>query len=105
MPTDFETELIPMLWDDLLPTFGITVDYSPQSGGGPLTIDAIWKEGVEDEPTSPGIYSHIWIKNGSLPSLPVKGDSLASEYALTYQVDRVDATAVGVSRLILKEKK
>ena len=56
MPTSFEQDLVPQFWSDLLPVFGITVDYYPQAGGGPVTIDAIWKEGVEDEPTSPGIY-------------------------------------------------
>jgi hypothetical protein len=104
MPTSFEQDLVPQFWSDLLPVFGITVDYYPQAGGGPFTIDAIWKEGVEDEPTSPGIYSHIWIENSSLISIPVKGDTLISEDNFTYQVDRVDATAVGVSKLILKEK-
>jgi|SRR5215472_715957 len=104
MPTDFELDLVPQLWDDLLPVFGTSVDYSPQAGGGPFTIDAIWKAGVEDEPTSPGIYSHIWILDSELTAMPLKGDSLVSS-SLTYQVDRVDATAVGVSRLILKEKK
>jgi hypothetical protein len=104
MPTSFETDLVPMEWADMLPVFGITVSYYPQAGGGPFTIDGIWKEGVEDEPTSPGTYSHIWIRNAELAVTPVKGDTLVSQSSVTYQVDRVDATAVGLSKLILKEK-
>ena len=94
----------PLLWDALIGEFGSIVNYWPdadQSQTFPLTV--IWKEGSEDEETSPGRYSNIWVQNAALPRLPKLGDAVQKN-ATEYDVVRIDATAFGFSRLVLQER-
>jgi hypothetical protein len=95
---------VPLLWENLLAEFGRTVDYWPandQLQAMPLAV--IWKEGSEDEETSPGRYSNIWVQNDALPQLPKLGDAVANE-GREYDVVRIGATAYGMSRLVLQER-
>jgi hypothetical protein len=95
---------VSLLWQNLLLEFGRTVDYwldnDPREA---LTLEVIWKEGVEDEEVSPGRYSNIWVQNNSLPRVPKLGDAVAKE-EMEYDVVRIDATAYGFSRLVLQDR-
>jgi hypothetical protein len=83
--------------------FGVTVQYSPMESGGPIPLIGIWEEGAEQEEISPGRYSYLRVQDSDLaPDGPQEGDTLQAP-AGNFYVTRVDASAVGYSRLTLKE--
>jgi hypothetical protein len=94
---------LPMLWSSLLAEFGCTLDYLPGHDlAAAVPIQVIWKEGAEDEETSPGRYSNIWVQNSDLATGPRKGDGVVRD-GKTYDVVLVGATAYGYSRAVLQE--
>lgn len=93
------------LWAALVPNFGQVANYWP--GGDSietLEVELIWIEGVEDEEISPGRYSHVLIRNASLPAPPQQGDVIEREVGMIYDVVRVNAFAYGYGRLILHRR-
>jgi hypothetical protein len=101
--TKFATEYVPLNWAAQLAMFGRTVAYTPRDSDEPVELDVVWKEGAEDEPTSPGSYSNITVFNDDLDDGPAKGDAVVADGA-TFDVVRVDAYAIGYSRCVLKER-
>jgi hypothetical protein len=92
-----------MLWGALLQEFGCTLDYLPgHDVAATVQISVIWKEGAEDEETSPGRYSNIWVRVSDFADGPRKGDGVSRDGKL-YDVVLVGATAYGFSRLVLQE--
>lgn len=99
-PTNFAALHAPMLWDALLPEFGRTVQYYSDVDP-PITLTVIWREGVEDEPLSPGSYSNILVQVADLPRPPSKRDMVESEAGM-FMVWTAGASAYGYSRCTLK---
>jgi hypothetical protein len=95
---------VDLLWAALVNEFGRDVDYWP--GGDDtqaVTLTVIWKEGVEDEEVTPGRYSHLQVRNDSLPAAPLPGDAVSKD-GFVYDVVRVDAYAYYYSRLVIQER-
>lgn len=93
---------VPMLWEALMTEFRRDVEY--RMAGDELDayqISVMWKEGAEDEDTSPGRYSHIQVRHADLPAPPALGDTVASNGAV-YSVVRVDAYPYKVSNVVLE---
>ena len=100
----FILDHVPMLWDNLLPEFGLEVDYWPAGiQADAVTIPLIWIEGAEGEDSSPGRYSHVRIKNADVPSKPKRGDAVDKD-GIIYDVVRVAAYAYDFATLILQER-
>jgi hypothetical protein len=100
----FLSQHVDMLWAALIPEYGREVDYwlaGNQALSHPVTV--IWKEGVEDEDSSPGRYSHALIRNLDLLADPMKGDVIDKE-GVIYDVVRVNAYAYQYSTIILQER-
>ena len=104
MPTTFATDHAPLLWANLLAEFGSTVQYAPQDAAPPFALDVVWKDGAAGEDVWPGSYSVVWVQDGDIAAGPIKGDELTGEDGKLYQVDNVQATPYGYSRLTLKEQ-
>lgn len=101
----FENRHVPMLWDALIPEFGRAVDYWLDGDDGQAaSIVVIWKEGAEDEDTSPGRYSHALVKHCDLERPPRLGD-IVSHAGATYDVVRVDAYRYAVSTIVLQDRR
>jgi hypothetical protein len=93
---------VDLLWSNLIPEFGRLVNYWP--GGEPdaaAQVEVIWVEGVEGEEISPGRYSHILVRNDSLPADPQQGDSVEKDGSV-FDIERIDAFAYRYSRCVLK---
>jgi hypothetical protein len=101
--TKFATDYLPLNWAAQIAVFGRTVEYTPRASGDAVELDVVWKEGAEDEDTSPGSYSNITLCDADLESGPVKGDTVDADGS-TFDVVRVDAYATGWSRCVLKER-
>ena len=94
---------VDLLWSELIPEFGRVVSYLPDSDPvRAAPVELIWIEGVEDEAISPGRYSHVLVRNASLPAPPTQRDCIENE-GIVYEVVRVNAFAYAYARLILQE--
>ena len=101
--SNFAGTYAPQLWQAEIDMFGTTVNYTPTTGGGPLSITGLWKEGVEDEAVSPGRYSTFDVQDGDIPNGPQYGDMLEEASRGTFVVSHIGASANGFSRLTLRE--
>jgi hypothetical protein len=102
--SQFGQTFAPLLWQRELEMFGRTVGYRQRADlNTPLEIQGLWKEGAEGEPTSPGRYSILIVQNTSLNGGPQKGDQVW-DGSVSFDVQRVEADAVGFSRLTLREQ-
>jgi len=100
----FISQHVPMSWGYLLEEFGVTVDYWP--GGDEaqaVAVNLIWIEGVEDEDSSPGRYSHVKVQNSDLPASPRRGDAINNN-GVVYDAVRVNAYAYGFSSIVIQER-
>jgi hypothetical protein len=99
----FASVYVPSLWQSEILMFGVTVQYSSMGSSGAIPLIGIWEEGAEPEEISPGRYSYLRVQDSDLaPNGPQEGDALSAP-AGTFNVIRVDTSAVGYSRLTLKE--
>src|SRR5215831_3161245 len=104
IPTNFAALFAPVLWEQQLAMFGRTVGYRQRVDlNTPLEVQGLWKEGAEGEPSSPGRYSILIVQNSSLNGGPQKGDQVW-DGSTSFDVQRVEADAVGFSRLTLREQ-
>jgi hypothetical protein len=95
---------IPILWNALVREFGRTVDYwIDNDPGQAIPITVIWKEGSEDETSSPGRYSHVLIANSDLPRDPKLGDAVVND-GIEYDIVRVSAFAYNYSQIVLQDR-
>jgi hypothetical protein len=102
--TFFSEHHVPVLWNALLSEFGTEIVYLPNHDDDlAFPLEVIWKEGAEDEAVSPGRYSNIWVQHADFEggALPRLRDGVSKD-SNRYDVVRVDATAVGYSRLVLQ---
>lgn len=105
MATDYFTlVLVDRLWQAEIAMYGREADYwIGGDSANPITIDLLWKEGAQDEETSPGRYSHPIVRHADLPEEPAKGDSL-EQGGTVYNVVQVNALSVGYSTLVLQKE-
>ena len=101
--TKFATDFAPLNWAAQKDMYGVTVYYTPRATGETVELDVVWKEGAEDEGTSPGIYSNITLCDAELGETPAKGDVVEDGDGTLFNVQQVDAYATGYSRCVLKE--
>jgi hypothetical protein len=95
---------VDILWSALTGEFGRDVNFWP--GGDDtlsVAIEVIWPEGVEDEEVAPGRYSHVFIRDNSLPLPPALGDALEAN-GVIYDLVRVNALAFAYSTVVLQER-
>jgi len=103
VPSQFAQTYAPLLWTAEVDMFGVTVDYTPVGSGVPIQITGLWKEGAEDEPTSPGRYSIFQVQNSDIPGGPSYGDLVHESTQGTFIVSHIGPDANGYSRLTLRE--
>jgi hypothetical protein len=103
LATAFNAFFAPELWAALLPVFGQEVEYRIGGNSPGFTIRAIWKDGAEDEDQSPGRYSHLWIQNTDLPSVPERGDAVFND-GVEFDVVRVNEFIIGYTSVVLQER-
>ena len=100
----FISVYVPRAWRDQIAGFGRDVDYWIANDTGQAgTITVIWTEGQEDEPVSPGRYSHIKVQNADLPRNPKLGDAVVND-GVEYDVVRVGAFANNYSQIVLQDR-
>jgi len=100
----FISEHVPMSWEYLLMEFGKDVEYWPTGDEAQaVAVRLIWIEGVEDEDSSPGRYSHVKVQNSDLPANPKKGDVISNN-GVIYDAVRVNAYAYGFSSVVIRER-
>ncbi len=100
----FISAYVPQLWRAEIAVFGRPVDYWPDNDPTQaVSIILIWKEGAEDETTSPGRYSHALVQNVDLPANPKLGDAVVCN-GVEYDVVRVNAFATDYSQIVLQDR-
>jgi hypothetical protein len=100
----FISSHVPILWNALIGEFGRDVDYwIDNNPAQTITITIIWKEGSEDETSSPGRYSHVLVQNSDLPSEPKLGDAVVNG-GTEFDVVRVNAFAYNYSQIVLQDR-
>lgn len=101
---NFITGHVPILWEKLLMEFGRDVNYWPAGDSSQaIPLELIWKEGTEDEESSPGRYSHALVQNADIPNGPSLGDALEIG-GVVFDVVRVNAYAYYFATIILQER-
>ncbi|HEY1242181.1 MAG TPA: hypothetical protein VGF16_16570 [Bryobacteraceae bacterium] len=103
--TNFVAMYMPTLWAAEFAVFGCQVSYAPDAGAS-MMLDVLWKEGAEAEEVSPGRYSNITVRQSDFTDLGLSPDlgDVVTNNGVIYDVVRVDATKVGVFRLVLQER-
>jgi len=99
--TLFTNQVAALLWPSLLAQHGAEYDYHLAEGDAVMGVRGMLTEGVEGEFVSPGRYARCLIDSRDLPRPPRAADwiDIGDE---TYDVESVEGTLSGISRLVVK---